>query len=254
MLLAIDVGNTNSVFALIEGQAVVHSWRIATNPNRTGDEYMVWLSQLLELARIDKAKIDRVLISSVVPPTIFNLGNFARHYLSTDPLIVTKDLDIGVGIDVPSPSEVGADRLVNSAAAHAAHGDGLIVIDFGTATTFDMVVGNAYAGGVIAPGINLAVDALYSASAQLPRVAVAPPSDNRAWAKGTVNAMQSGIFYGYLGLIEGLVARLKKEAARDLKVIATGGLAPIFEEHTEIIDAVDTDLTVRGLALIASRN
>ena len=155
---------------------------------------------------------------------------------------------------MPNPSEVGADRLVNSAAAYHEHGDGLILLDFGTATTFDVILNGSYSGGIIAPGINLAVDALYSASAQLPRVAVAPPQNGRALAKGTVDAMQSGIFYGYIGLIEGLCTRLKQEAGRDMKVIATGGLAPIFDKHTDVISLVDTDLTVRGLMLIEQRN
>ncbi|MEO0499923.1 MAG: type III pantothenate kinase [Pseudomonadota bacterium] len=254
MLLAIDVGNTNTVFAIIDGDTIRHRWRISTHAERTCDEYMVWLSQLMSLAGLDREAVRRVVIATVVPPTLFNISRLAKTFFRTEPLIVTKDLDLGVGVDVPNPAEVGADRLVNTASAYAEHGDGLIVVDFGTATTFDMVVEAAYAGGVIAPGINLAVDALYAASAQLPRVAVAPPENGRAWAKGTVNAMQAGIFYGYIGLVEGLCARLRTEAGRDMKVIATGGLATIFAPHTKMIDTVDTDLTVRGLALIEKRN
>ncbi|MGB3723372.1 MAG: type III pantothenate kinase [Pacificimonas sp.] len=259
MLLAIDVGNTNTVFALIEGDTILHRWRISTLTQRTSDEYMVWLSQLMEIASgdgrdISRRDVDRVIIATVVPPTLFNLARLSRTFFDVDPVIVTKDLDIGIGVDVPNPAEVGADRLVNSAAAYAKHGDNLIVLDFGTATTFDVVRNAAYSGGAIAPGINLAVDALYSASAQLPRVAVGPPANSRAIATGTVDAMQSGIFFGYIALIEGLVERITREAGRDMKVIATGGLATIFEPHTDMISQVDIDLTVRGLMLIEQRN
>ena len=258
MLLAIDVGNTNTVLALLDGQEVRHRWRLSTQANRTADEYMVALASLFALAGLDQRVVDRIVVATVVPPALFNLQTLARERFGMEPLIVSKELDIGIGIDVPNPSEVGADRLVNSAAAHAEHGadgkGGLVVVDFGTATTFDIILNGAYSGGVIAPGINLAVDALYSASAQLPRVAVAPPKDERAMAKGTVNAMQAGIFYGYIGLIEGLVTRIREEAGRDMLCIATGGLASLFAGHTDIIERVDPDLTVRGLALIAERN
>ena len=254
MLLAIDVGNTNTVCALIEGGLVKHRWRLSTQPNRTADEYMVALSQLFALESVTAKMVDRIVISTVVPPVVFNLTRLAKDRFGVDPLFVSKDIDIGIGIDVPNPGEVGADRLVNSAAAYAEHGDDLIVVDFGTATTFDIVTNGAYSGGIIAPGINLAVDALYSASAQLPRVAVAPPPDGKAWAKGTVNAMQAGIFYGYIGLVEGLVTRIRAEAGRDMLCVGTGGLASLFEKHTDIIQRVDPDLTVRGLALIADRN
>ncbi|MBZ6378720.1 pantothenate kinase [Pacificimonas flava] len=254
MLLAIDVGNTNTVFALLDGGIVRNRWRMSTQASRTADEYLAFLMQHFAIGAIDPTIVERVVISTVVPPVVFNLTKLAGEYFGCSPLFVSKDLDLGIGIDVPNPAEVGADRLVNSAAAFAEHGDDLIVVDFGTATTFDIISGGAYAGGVIAPGINLAVDALYAASAQLPRVSVAPPADGKAWAKGTVNAMQAGIFYGYIGLIEGLVTRIREESARDMLCIATGGLAPIFERHTDIIERVDQDLTVRGLALIADRN
>ncbi|MEE4351120.1 MAG: type III pantothenate kinase [Pacificimonas sp.] len=254
MLFAIDVGNTNTVFALIEGGEVRHRWRMRTMADRTGDEYMAFLAQHFAMNGIERGMIHRMLASTVVPTVIFNIRRLGHDHFGTEPLFVTKDLDLGIGIDVPNPNEVGADRLVNSAAAYAEHGDDLIIVDFGTATTFDIVTGGAYAGGVIAPGINLAVDALYAASAQLPRISVAPPPDGKAWAKGTVNAMQSGIFFGYIGLIEGLVTRIRKEAGRDMTCIATGGLAPIFKEHTNIIQRIDSDLTVRGLALISERN
>ncbi|MBV7256687.1 type III pantothenate kinase [Pacificimonas sp. WHA3] len=259
MLLAIDVGNTNTVFALIDQGEILHRWRISTHAQRTSDEYLVWLTQLMDIAerggsRIANLTIDRVIIATVVPPTLFNLTRLARTHLNVAPITVGPDLDLGVGVDVPNPKEVGADRLVNSAAAFHEHGDGLIIVDFGTATTFDVVLNGAYSGGAISPGINLAVDALYAASAQLPRIAVAPPEDGRALATGTVNAMQSGIFFGYVGLIDGLCRRIAAEAGRDMKVIATGGLATIFLEHSEMISEVDIDLTVKGLMLIEQRN
>lgn len=254
MLLAVDVGNTNMVFALVKDGIVLHRWRLSTHPGRTGDEYVAALSQLFGLAGVDRHEVKRVVVATVVPPVLFNLQRLSTVMFGLTPLVVSRDLDLGIGIDVPNPAEVGADRLVNSAAAHDRWGDRLIVVDFGTATTFDIVLNGAYSGGVIAPGINLAVDALYTASAQLPRVAVAPPSDGKAMAKGTVNAMQAGIFYGYIGLIEGLVTRIRAEACCDMLCIATGGLAALFDQHTDIIEEVDADLTVRGLALIADRN
>ncbi len=254
MLLAIDVGNTNTMFAVIDGVEIVHRWRISTHASRTSDEYMVWLTQLMEIDGVDRHAITRVVISTVVPPTLFNLERMARKGFGVAPLIVTKDLDLGVGIAVAHPEQVGADRLVNCVAAGSAFEGDLIIIDFGTATTFDVFVDNAYTGGIIAPGINLSAEALYTAAAQLPRVAVAPPKGGKAKGYDTVSAMQSGIFFGYLGMIEGLVARLKAEAQKPMTVIATGGLAVLFEPYTTAIEHVDVDLTVRGLAIIDERN
>lgn len=254
MLLAIDVGNTNTLFALIEAGEIRHRWRISTQTSRTSDEYMVWLTQLMEIEHVDRSIVDRMVISTVVPATLFNLERMARRGFGIEPLIVTKDLDLGVGIDVRHPEQVGADRLVNCVAAGARYPGDLIILDFGTATTFDLFVGNAYRGGIIAPGINLSAEALYQAAAQLPRVAVAPPKGGRAAGYDTVSAMQSGIFFGYIALIEGLTARLKAEAEHPLTVVATGGLGVLFEPHTDAIDHIDVDLTVRGLAIIDERN
>jgi len=257
MLLAIDVGNTNTVFAVIDqNKAILHRWRISTQMNRTADEYMVWLNQLFAIEGYDRQAIEGAIISTVVPPTLFNLQLLCRRYFGLEAVVVSKDLDLGIAIEYPNPQEVGADRLVNAVAAHAELGNhDLIVIDFGTATTFDVVSDTgAYRGGIIAPGINLSVEALVMASAKLPKIAVQPPESGRVIGQSTVEAMQSGIFWGYVGLIEGLVERIKKETGRPMRVIATGGLGVLFERHTSVIEAVDIDLTVKGLSLIYQRN
>lgn len=254
MLLAIDVGNTNTLFALIEGGEILHRWRISTQTSRTSDEYMVWLTQLMEIEGVDRRVVDRIVISTVVPPTLFNLERMARRGFGVEALVVTTELDLGVGVTVKRPDQVGADRLVNCVAAGARYPGDLIIVDFGTATTFDIFIDNAYSGGIIAPGIHLSAEALYQAAAQLPRVAVAPPKGGKATGYDTVSAMQSGIFFGYIAMIEGLVTRLKAEAGRPMTVVATGGLGVLFEPHTDAIDHIDIDLTVRGLAIIDERN
>ena len=257
MLLAIDVGNTNIVFALCDGEAIVQRWRIATDHKRTADEYAVLLNQLMGLEGVARAHIDAAIIATVVPPTLFNLQRLCRKYFSVEPLVVAVGgLDLGMRIDLPNPSEAGADRIVNAVAAHAAHAGDLIVVDFGTATTFDVVAADgSYRGGVIAPGINLSMDALYAAAAKLPRIAVEPPPEGQGViGKTTVHAMQSGVFWGYVGLIEGLVARIISEIGRPVTVIATGGLATLFNRHTTAIDVVDGDLTIRGLIRIHALN
>lgn len=254
MLLAIDVGNTNTLFAVIEHGDILHRWRISTVASRTADEYMVWLSQLMLLEGFSRDDIDEAIIATVVPATLFNLGLLCRRYFDIEPVTVTKDLNLGIAITYPNPAEVGADRLVNAVAASAEYGKDLIVIDFGTATTFDVVLDGAYTGGIIAPGINLSVDALFMASAKLPRIAVEPPPSGRAIGKSTVEAMQAGIFYGYVGLIEGLAQRIKREAQRPMTVLATGGLGVLFDRHTDVIETVDVDLTVKGLAIIHRLN
>lgn len=253
MLLAIDVGNTNIVFALCAGDEICNRWRISTSGNRTADEYAVWLNQLMSLEGVERATIDAAIIATVVPPTLFNLQHLCRKYFSVEPLVVAVGaLDLGLRIDLPNPAEAGADRIVNAVAAHAAYPGDLIVVDFGTATTFDIVAADgSYQGGVIAPGINLSMDALYAAAAKLPRIAVEPPGgDGGVIGKSTVHAMQSGVFWGYVGLIEGLCARIISEVGRPMTVIATGGLATLFNRHTAAIDLVDGDLTIRGLIRI----
>jgi type III pantothenate kinase len=257
MLLAIDAGNTNVVFALIEDGKVRHRWRIATERNRTSDDYMVWLHQLLGIAGVNKSAVTAAIIATVVPPALFHLRQLCRDYFGLHPLVVGEPgCALGIKINLANPAEVGADRLVNAVAAHHAYGGDLMVVDFGTATTFDVVrADGSYDGGVICPGIHLSMDALYSAAARLPRIAVEPPPrDGHVIGKSTVEAMQSGVFWGYVGLIEGLAARIRAEIGSHAKVIGTGGLAVLFDTHTNIFDAVDGDLTVNGLALIHARN
>jgi len=256
MLLAIDVGNTNIVFALCEGQEILHRWRISTDPARTADEYGVWLNQLMAMQEIGRHAVDAVIIASVVPQTLFNLRGLARRYFSVEPMVAgAPGFDWGMAIDLPNPAEVGADRIVNAVAARAAHAGALVIVDFGTATTFDVVSADGrYVGGAIAPGINLSMDALYRAAARLPRIAVEAPADGTAIGKGTVHAMQAGVFFGYVGLVEGLTARIRAELAEDARVVATGGLAPLFGRHSAVIAHVEPDLTIRGLILLHDRN
>ena len=253
MLLAIDAGNTNIVFAACEGAAIRGQWRAVTQTPRTADEYAVMLGPLLALEGLSFGDLDAAIIATVVPDALFDLRLFCRKYLKCEPLVV-KDpsLDLGLKINVDRPTAVGADRLVNSVAAHAAYKGALIVVDFGTATTFDVVSESGdYEGGVIAPGANLSAEALHQAAALLPRVAI--HRTQTVIGKDTVPAMQSGLFWGYLGLIENIVARIKEEYGKPMTVIATGGLANIFYKQTPAIDHLDSDLTIRGLVLIAAR-
>ena len=254
MLLAIDSGNTNTVFAIYDGETRRGEWRASSDAKRTADEYGVWLTQLMGLDSLSRGDITAAIIATVVPETLFSLKTLCRRYFNCDPLVVgDPDVDIGVSILVDYPEDVGADRLVNAVAAHSRYGGPLVVIDFGTATTFDVVdeAGN-YAGGVIAPGINLSLDALHRAAAKLPRIAVQRPA--RVIGKRTTQAMMSGIFWGYVGLIEGLVARIESEFGSRMAVVATGGLAPLFADATKVIQHLDPDLTLRGLAEIHRRN
>lgn len=257
MLLAIDVGNTNIVFALCDGETIKWRWRISTDGQRTADEYAVWLHQLMGLEGVERTHIAAAIIATVVPTTLFNLQRLCRKYFHVEPLVVAVGgITLGLEIALPNPAEVGADRLVNAVAAHAQWPGNLIIVDFGTATTFDIVSADgAYQGGAIAPGINLSMDALYQAAAKLPRIAVEPPGGNgSAIGKNTVHAMQSGVFWGYVGLIEGLVKRITSEIVGPVTVIATGGLATLFNRHTDAIDFVDGDLTIRGLIRIHALN
>ena len=253
MLLAIEQGNTNTLFAVHDGHDWIAQWRSATHSTRTADEYAVWLSQLLSMAGLQFGVFDGCIISSVVPQSIFNLRNLARRYLKVEPMVIGENVDLGIDIRIDKPSEAGADRLVNAVGAHMAYPGDLIVIDSGTATTFDIVGGDgAFEGGVIAPGINLSMEALHQAAARLPRVAIQKPQ--RIIGKDTVVAMQSGVFWGYIGLIEGLIARIKGEWERPMTVIGTGGVASLFHGATMAIDTFDSDLTIRGLLEIWRRN
>jgi len=253
MLLAIDAGNTNVVFALVDGREIKTRWRIATDPRRTADEYAVWLNQLLQLEGFDRSDISTVVIATVVPRAMHNLEVLAQKYFKVDPLIAGRTpLEWGIAIDVDEPASLGADRAINTIAAHALHAGDLIVIDFGTATTFDVSdFTGAYKGGIIAPGITLSLDALVTAAAKLPRIAIEAPKDNGSViGRNTVDQMTIGIYWGYIAMIEGLVARLKAQVGRPVKVIATGGLAAVFEEHTGVFDVIEPDLTIQGLAIM----
>ena len=254
MLLAIDAGNTNTLFAVHDGQGWRAQWRTSTSDTRTADEYMVWLAQLMGLEAIKPADIDGAVIGTVVPQATFNLRTLCRRYFNCEPFVIGDDnLDLGIEIDVDKPEEVGADRLANAVAAHSSYENSLIVLDFGTATTFDIVnERGAYTGGIIAPGVNLSLEALHAHAAKLPRIAIQRPE--RVIGKSTVTAMQSGVFWGYVSMIEGMVARIKKEYGKPMKVVATGGLASIFDNATEVIEIVDRDLTIRGLLEIYQRN
>ena len=255
MLLAIDAGNTNVVFALLEGREIKARWRIATDPRRTADEYAVWLSQLLTLEGYDRGQVNGVIIATVVPRALHNLQTLARKYFNAEPLIAGEPpVEWGMALDVLEPKSVGADRAVTMIAAHALQQGDLIVIDFGTATTLDVVdYTGAYKGGIIAPGINLSLDALVTAAAKLPRIAIEAPADTSVIGRDTVSQMQIGIFWGYVAMIEGLVARMKAEVGRPIKVVATGGLAILFEQHTSMFDVVEPDLTIQGLAILWDR-
>lgn len=255
MLLAIDVGNTNVVFALFEGRTIKARWRIATDPRRTGDEYAVWLMQLLQIEGLERTAINRIMVSTVVPRALHNLEVLADKYFGVKALVAgIAPVDYGMEIDVDEPRSLGADRAVNAIGAHAKYAGDLIVVDFGTATTFDAIDFNgAYKGGIIAPGINLSLDALVGNTAKLPRIAIRSPDSNSVIGRNTEDQMLIGVFWGYVAMMEGLIARMRSEIGRPAKVIATGGLAILFDKHTDIFDAVDADLTLEGMAILAEK-
>ena len=252
MLLAIDAGNTNVVFALVDGREIKTRWRIATDPRRTGDEYAVWLYQLLEIEGYSKSDVTAAIIGSVVPRANHNLEVLATKYFNVEPLIAGEGQAVWpIALDVDEPQSVGADRALNVIAAHEKFPGDLIVIDFGTATTFDVAdFSGAYKGGIIAPGINLSIDALVNAAAKLPRIAIEVPDDKSVIGRTTESQMLTGIYWGYVAMMEGLVSRLKKEIGRPVKVIATGGLADLFDKQTDLFDTVEPDLTIQGLSLL----
>lgn len=256
MLLAIDVGNTNVVFALFEGRAIKARWRVATDPRRTADQYAVWLLQLLQIEDIARAAITQIIIGSVVPRAVHNLSVLSEKYFGVTPLIAGQaGAEWGFALDIDEPRSLGADRALNAIAAHAKYPGDVIVVDFGTATTFDVVDFNgAYKGGIIAPGINLSLDALVGNTAKLPRIAIEAPETDSVIGTNTEDQMLIGVFWGYVAMMEGLIARLRAEIGRPARVIATGGLAVLFNEKTGIFDDVDADLTLDGLALLAARS
>jgi type III pantothenate kinase len=252
MLLAIEQGNTNTLFAVHNGHDWVAQWRAATESTRTADEYAVWLFQLLAMNGLDFKAIDDCIISSVVPQSLFNLRKLSQRYFDKTPYVIGDNAYLGIEVRIDKPSEAGADRLVNTIGAFVRFGGPLLVIDSGTATTFDVVSSDgALEGTAIAPGINLSVQALHLAAAKLPRIAIERP--NHYIGKDTVSAMQSGIFWGYVGLIEYLIDKIKAEYGQPMTVVATGGVASLFEGATQKIDHFDPDLTLRGLLEIYRR-
>jgi type III pantothenate kinase len=255
MFLAIDAGNTNVVAAVHDGAGWRGQWRIATQPERTADEYAVWLLTLFQLAGLTASDVTRAALGTVVPPTLYPLRRLCRDRFDIEPLVARArgELDWGFAIRTDNPAEVGADRLLNALAAQTRYTKPCIIIDFGTATTFDVVdIDGGYVGGVIAPGVNLSMEALHRAAAQLPRIAFSRPQ--AVIGRSTIPAMQSGIYWGYVGAIEGIVRRIEGEHGGPMTVIATGGLAPLFAGGTTLIRHVDADLTLLGLMDLAARN
>jgi type III pantothenate kinase len=254
MLLGINANNTNTVFSVWDGDQLKGAWRAATDAKRTADEYVVWFDHLLALDGLARADISGTIVASVVPEANFNLLTLCRRYCNSEPLVVGEPgVALGAKALVDRPEEVGADRLLNAVAAHARYRGPLVVVDFGTSTNFDVVDkdGN-FCGGVIAPGINLSMTALHMAAAKLPSVRIR--RIDHVIGKDTVACMQSGLFWGYVGLIEGLVVRIKREFGAPMSVVATGGLAPLFDGAIDGIDHTDPNLTLWGLRLIYARN
>ena len=252
MLLAIDLGNTNTVFGVYDAndQLIMH-WRLSTQKERTVDEYGILLRNLFALEKIDAKKIRRVIIASVVPPLDPVLHEMASSYFSVDPLFVTHE-NAGIPILYDDPREVGADRIVNAVAVVHKYGYPAIVVDFGTATTFDAITAaGEYGGGVIAPGIVISAEALYEHAAKLPRIEIQKPA--RVIGTSTIGSMQSGLFYGYVALVDGIITRMKKELGLNTRVIGTGGQAPFIAQDTKLIETVDPNITLDGLQLVASR-
>lgn len=254
MLMAIDCGNTNTVFSIWDGRAFIGTWRTSTEWQRTADQYYVWLSTLMNFNKIDVI-IDEVIISSTVPRVVFNLRVLSDRYFNCRPIVVGKpDCRLPVNPRVDAGTAVGPDRLVNTAGAYDRHGGNLIVVDFGTATTFDVVdIDGAYVGGAIAPGVNLSLAALHNAAAALPHVDISKPL--HVVGTNTVACMQSGVFWGYVGLVREICERIKAERDTPLmRVISTGGLAPLFGQTEALFDAFEEDLTMHGLTVIHRYN
>jgi type III pantothenate kinase len=250
-LLVVDLGNTNIVLGVYRGEELVNSWRLATARERTADEYGILARQLVGDAM--HASLEGAIVASVVPPLNSAIAFMIRKYFGIDPLFVEPGVKTGIAIHVDNPQEVGADRIVNCAAAHDRYGGPTVIVDFGTATTFDVVTANAeFVGGVIAPGLNISAEALFARAARLPRVDIRRPE--RVIGTNTVVNMQSGIYFGYLGLVDGILARIRTEVPNLQRVVATGGLASLFAEESEHIDDVDPELTLKGLKIIYDRN
>lgn len=253
MLLVVDVGNTNTVLGLYEGERLVHSWRLTTERQRTTDEYAILCRNLFELAGLEVGAVTAIAIASVVPPLNHTLWRMSVVYFKVEPLFIDPATNAGMPVHYSPPSDVGADRIVNGVAAFARYGGPCVVVDFGTATTFDAISATGeYLGGVICPGVMVSAEALFARAARLPRVEIAKP--DAVVGTSTVGSIQSGLFYGYVGLVEGILGRIQEELGGNARVIATGGLASLFGKATDSIEVVDADLTLEGLRLIYERN
>jgi type III pantothenate kinase len=252
MLLAIEAGNTNIKFALIDGRDIKARWRIATDARKTADEYAVWLLQLMEIEGFSRSDVTAVICSTVVPRALHNISQLASKYFGLEAFVAGRaPVEFGIALKVDEPQAVGADRAVNAISSQTISDGDKIVISFGTATTFDHVgPDGAYCGGIIAPGINLSLDALVSATAKLPRIAIEAPDSESVIGRTTDHQMLIGIYWGYVAMIEGLIARMKAQIGAPVTVIATGGLASLFQQHAHLFDRIEPDLTLRGLAIL----
>lgn len=253
MLLAVDIGNTNIVFGLYQGQRLAQTFRVETARSRTADEYGVLVGQMLALRGFDTKGISAAIVASVVPPLTDVMVEAIRHACAREPVVVGPGLKTGIAVKYENPRDVGADRIVNSVAAYERYHAGVIVVDFGTATTFDCVSPKAeYLGGVIVPGVQVSLDGLLARAAKLSRIEIAAPP--KVVGRNTTHALQSGIVHGYAALVDGLVAKLERELEFPCKVLATGGLARLIAPHTERLSVVDEHLTLEGLRILHERN